>query len=39
VRNALREHLPASGRLSRAAGPPAAKPSGLQTFGDSDSLL
>ncbi|MGA2109781.1 MAG: hypothetical protein ABSH25_19315 [Syntrophorhabdales bacterium] len=38
ARNALREHLPSSGRPSRPAGPPATKPSGLQTFGDSDSL-
>ena len=37
VRNALRDHLP-SGRPSSAADPPAAKPSGLQTFGDSNSL-
>jgi len=37
ARNALRDHLP-SGGPSRAAGPPAAKPSRIQTFGDSDSL-
>ncbi|MGD0658507.1 MAG: hypothetical protein ABSD38_10615 [Syntrophorhabdales bacterium] len=38
ARNALRDYLPSSGRASRADGAPAAKPPGIQIFGDSDSV-